>query len=48
LILIRSQALAADHIIGVETGSCSHAAIREDASTNLAATRWCASLLEAA
>lgn len=36
-ILIRSQALDADHIVGVETGGCPHTAIREDASMNLAA-----------
>jgi urease accessory protein len=35
--LIRSQALEADRIIGVETGGCPHTAIREDASMNLAA-----------
>jgi urease accessory protein len=35
--LIRSQALPADRIIGVETGGCPHTAIREDASMNLAA-----------
>jgi len=35
--LINSQALAADRIIGVETGGCPHTAIREDASMNLAA-----------
>ena len=35
--LINSKALAADHIIGVETGGCPHTAIREDASMNLAA-----------
>ena len=35
--LIRSQALAAERIIGVETGGCPHTAIREDASMNLAA-----------
>ncbi len=35
--LIRSQALSADRIIGVETGGCPHTAIREDASINLAA-----------
>jgi len=29
--LIRSQALPADRIIGVETGGCPHTAIREDA-----------------
>jgi urease accessory protein len=33
----RSGALAADRIIGVETGGCPHTAIREDASINLAA-----------
>jgi urease accessory protein len=35
--LIRSQALVAERIIGVETGGCPHTAIREDASMNLAA-----------
>src|SRR5438067_7050781 len=35
--LIRSEALTADRIIGVETGGCPHTAIREDASINLAA-----------
>ncbi|KAF3980940.1 MAG: urease accessory protein UreG [Methylococcales symbiont of Hymedesmia sp. n. MRB-2018] len=35
--LIRSQALAAERIIGVETGGCPHTAIREDASMNLVA-----------
>lgn len=35
--LVRSQALASDHILGVETGGCPHTAIREDASMNLAA-----------
>ncbi|GGE20638.1 urease accessory protein UreG [Aureimonas endophytica] len=35
--LTRRQALAADRIIGVETGGCPHTAIREDASINLAA-----------
>jgi urease accessory protein len=35
--LTRSGALAADRIIGVETGGCPHTAIREDASINLAA-----------
>ena len=35
--LVRSQALASDRIIGVETGGCPHTAIREDASINLAA-----------
>jgi urease accessory protein len=33
--LVRSQALAADRIIGVQTGGCPHTAIREDASMNL-------------
>jgi len=35
--LVRTQALPADRIIGVETGGCPHTAIREDASMNLAA-----------
>lgn len=35
--LIRSQALDAARIVGVETGGCPHTAIREDASMNLAA-----------
>ena len=35
--LIRSQALPAERILGVETGGCPHTAIREDASANLAA-----------
>jgi urease accessory protein len=35
--LTRSGALVPDRIIGVETGGCPHAAIREDASINLAA-----------
>lgn len=35
--LVRSEALAAERIIGVETGGCPHTAIREDASMNLAA-----------
>ena len=35
--LVRSQALSADRIRGVETGGCPHTAIREDASMNLAA-----------
>ena len=33
--LVRSQALPADRIIGVQTGGCPHTAIREDASMNL-------------
>jgi urease accessory protein len=35
--LVRSGALSADRIAGVETGGCPHTAIREDASINLAA-----------
>jgi urease accessory protein len=35
--LIRSEALPAERIRGVETGGCPHTAIREDASMNLAA-----------
>jgi urease accessory protein len=35
--LIRSGALVAERILGVETGGCPHTAIREDASINLAA-----------
>ncbi|MBI3451367.1 MAG: urease accessory protein UreG [Rhodospirillales bacterium] len=35
--LTRSGALAAERIVGVETGGCPHTAIREDASANLAA-----------
>lgn len=35
--LIRSGALEAERIVGVETGGCPHTAIREDASMNLAA-----------
>jgi urease accessory protein len=35
--LIRSGALPAERIVGVETGGCPHTAIREDASINLAA-----------
>jgi len=37
--LTRSGALAAERIVGVETGGCPHTAIREDASINLAAIR---------
>ena len=37
--LTRRQALAADRILGVETGGCPHTAIREDASVNLEAVR---------
>ena len=32
--LVRSQALAGDRIIGVQTGGCPHTAIREDGSMN--------------
>ncbi len=35
--LVRAEALAADRIVGVETGGCPHTAIREDASINLVA-----------
>ena len=35
--LVRSAALPAERIIGVETGGCPHTAIREDASMNLTA-----------
>jgi len=35
--LIRSSALPAERIRGVETGGCPHTAIREDASANMAA-----------
>jgi urease accessory protein len=35
--LVRNKALAAERIIGVETGGCPHTAIREDASINLEA-----------
>jgi urease accessory protein len=35
---VRSGALVADRIAGVETGGCPHTAIREDASANLAAS----------
>ncbi len=41
--LTRSGALPPERIAGVETGGCPHAAIREDASINLAAVaamRW--------
>jgi urease accessory protein len=33
--LVRSEALPADRIIGVQTGGCPHTAIREDASMNM-------------
>jgi urease accessory protein len=35
--LLRREALAPDRVMGVETGGCPHAAIREDASMNLLA-----------
>lgn len=35
--LVRSRALTADRIKGVETGGCPHTAIREDASINIEA-----------
>ncbi len=35
--LVKSQALSAERIRGVETGGCPHTAIREDASINLIA-----------
>jgi len=37
--LVRSEALASDRIVGVETGGCPHTAIREDASMNLGAVK---------
>jgi urease accessory protein len=37
--LTRRGVLAADRILGVETGGCPHTAIREDASVNLDALR---------
>ena len=36
-VLVRSEALTADRIIGVQTGGCPHTAIREDASMNFEA-----------
>ena len=33
--LVRSESLAPDRIVGVQTGGCPHTAIREDASMNL-------------
>jgi urease accessory protein len=41
--LVRSGALPAERIIGVETGGCPHTAIREDASINLEAVERLAS-----
>jgi len=35
--LVRNQALAADRVLGVETGGCPHTAIRDDTSMNMAA-----------
>jgi urease accessory protein len=35
--LVRQQALAADRVLGVETGGCPHTAIRDDTSMNMAA-----------
>ena len=35
--LVRNNALAADRVLGVETGGCPHTAIRDDTSMNLAA-----------
>jgi urease accessory protein len=37
--LVRQHALAADRVLGVETGGCPHTAIRDDTSMNLAAVR---------
>jgi urease accessory protein len=37
--LLRRHVLAADRVLGVETGGCPHTAIREDASVNLEAVR---------
>jgi urease accessory protein len=36
-LLVAAEALAAERIMGVETGGCPHTAIREDASINLEA-----------
>jgi urease accessory protein len=35
--LVRNHALAADRVLGVETGGCPHTAIRDDTSMNMAA-----------
>lgn len=35
--LVRHEALAADRVLGVETGGCPHTAIRDDTSMNMAA-----------
>jgi urease accessory protein len=45
--LVRSAALPAERIRGVETGGCPHTAIREDASINLAAVAEVARLFPA-
>ena len=37
--LVRREVLLAERVLGVETGSCPHTAIREDASVNLEAIR---------
>jgi urease accessory protein len=37
--LVRNGALAAERVLGVETGGCPHTAIRDDTSMNLAAVR---------
>ena len=37
--LVRNTALAADRIVGVETGGCPHSAIRDDPSMNFEAIR---------
>jgi urease accessory protein len=37
--LVRNKALAADRVLGVETGGCPHTAIRDDTSMNQAAVR---------
>ena len=37
--LVRNGALAADRVLGVETGGCPHTAIRDDTSMNQAAVR---------
>ena len=40
-ILMRMQALPLDRIMGVETGGCPHAAIREDISANCWPSKNC-------
>jgi urease accessory protein len=44
--LTKNSALAAERIIGVETGGCPHTAIREDASMNLEAVEEMANRFE--